>query len=73
MEELEITKEQIKEFSIYLDLADIRTFIQDNQKEYELWLKQEQSNNIIFGTYKVCSKIGKLRNGKSFEISEMVL
>ncbi len=73
MEELEITKEQIKEFAIYLDLADIRTFIQDNQKEYELWLKQEQNNNIIFGTYAICSKIGKLRSGKSFEILEMVL
>lgn len=73
MEELELTKEQIKEFAIYIDLADIRTFIQDNQKEYELWLKQEQGNNFIFGTCEICLKIEKLKNVKSFDVLEMVL
>lgn len=39
---MELTKEQEKEFAIYIDLADIRKFIQDNQEEYNQFLKEEQ-------------------------------
>lgn len=68
---MDLTNEQTKEFAIYLDLADIRAFIQDNQKEYEMWLKQEQNKNLIFGTCRILSKIKILDT--TIEILEMVL
>lgn len=66
---MELAKEQVKEFSIYLDLEDIRAFVQDNQEEYEIWLKQEE--NHILGNIKIFSKF-KLLNTKnnSTEISK---
>ena len=68
---MELTKEQEKEFAIWLDLADIRAFIQDNQKEYELWLKQEEqikNGKLIFGTYIISAKISALHTQNRYEI-----
>ena len=70
---MELTKEQIKEFAIWLDLEDIRKFIQDNQEEYNIFEKLE-NQNFIFGTCTMLSKIKKLNTQKkTFEILEMVL
>ncbi|MGN1299343.1 MAG: hypothetical protein ACI4UE_05120 [Candidatus Scatovivens sp.] len=59
---MELAKEQVKEFSIYLDLEDIRAFVETNQEEYEIWLKQEE--NHILGSIKIFSKF-KLLNTKN--------
>ena len=56
---MELTKEQEKEFAIWLDLEDIRKFIQDNQEEYNIFEKLE-NQNFIFGTCKILSKIKQL-------------
>lgn len=70
---MELTKEQEKEFAIWLDLEDIRKFIQDNQEEYNIFEKLE-NQNFIFGTCKILSKIKQLDIQKNnFEILEMVL
>lgn len=70
---MELTKEQEKEFAIWLDLEDIRKFIQDNQEEYNIFEKIE-NQNFIFGTCKILSKIKQLDIQKNnFEILEMVL
>lgn len=70
---MELTKEQEKEFAIWLDLADIRKFIQDNQEEYNIFEKLE-NQNFIFGTCEMLSKIKQLNTQKkTFEILEMVL
>ena len=70
---MELTKEQIKEFAIWLDLEDIRKFIQDNQEEYNIFEKLE-NQNFIFGTCTMLSKIKQLNiQKKNFEILEMVL
>lgn len=70
---MELTKEQEKEFAIWLDLADIRKFIQDNQDEYNIFEKLE-NRNFIFGTCKMLSKIKQLNTQKkTFETFEMVL
>lgn len=68
---MELTKEQIKEFAIWLDLEDIRKFIQDNQEEYSIFEKLE-NQSFIFGTYKMLSKIQLLdKRNKTFEILEI--
>ena len=65
--------ELTKEFAIWLDLEDIRKFIQDNQEEYNIFEKLE-NQNFIFGTCKILSKIKQLDIQKNnFEILEMVL
>ena len=70
---MELTKEQEKEFAIWLDLEDIRKFIQDNQEEYNIFEKLE-NQDFIFGTCKILSKIKQLDIQKNnFEILEMVL
>lgn len=70
---MELTNEQIKEFAIWLDLEDIRKFIQDNQEEYNIFEKLE-NQNFIFGTCTMLSKIKQLNiQKKNFEILEMVL
>lgn len=70
---MELTKEQEKEFAIWLDLADIRKFIQDNQEEYNIFEKLEKQC-FIFGTCEMLSKIKQLDIQKNnFEILEMVL
>lgn len=70
---MELTKEQEKEFAIWLDLEDIRKFIQDNKEEYNIFEKLE-NQNFIFGTCKILSKIKQLDIQKNnFEILEMVL
>ena len=53
---MELTKEQEKEFAIYIDLADIRNFIQDNQEEYNIFEKLENQSFIV-GTCEMLSKI----------------
>lgn len=70
---MELTKEQIKEFAIWLDLEDIRKFIQDNQEEYSIFEKLE-NHNFIFGTCTMLSKIKQFNiKKKTFDILEMVL
>lgn len=70
---MELTKEQEKEFAIWLDLEDIRKFIQDNQEEYNIFEKIE-NQIFIFGTCKILSEIKQLNiQKKTFEILEMVL
>ena len=65
---MELTKEQEKEFAIWLDLEDIRKFIQENKKDYEMWLEQE-NQNLFFGTYIMLTKI----NMSNIQKLEMVL
>lgn len=70
---MELTKEQEKEFAIYIDLADIRKFIQDNQEEYNIFEKLE-NQSFIFSTCEMLSKVNQLNiQKKTFEILEMVL
>lgn len=70
---MELTKEQEKEFAIWLDLEDIRKFIQDNQEEYNIFEKLE-NQTFIFGTCKILSEIKQLNmQKKTFEMLEMVL
>lgn len=64
---MELTKEQEKEFAIYIDLADIRNFIQDNQEEYNIFEKLE-NQSFIFGT---CEMLSKIKLSKTFEILEI--
>ena len=70
---MELAKEQIKEFAIWLDLEDIRKFIKDNQEEYNTFEKLERQA-FIFGTYIILTKFKKLnKQKKTFELLEMVL
>ena len=67
MEELVLTKEQVKEFAIYIDLTDIRKFIQDNQEEYNIFEKLENQCFI----YRTCKMLYKIKMKKTFEILEI--
>lgn len=64
---MELTKKQEKEFAIWLDLEDIRKFIQDNQEEYSIFEKLE-NQSFIFGT---CAMHSKIKLSKTFEILEI--